>query len=458
MSPLLLSLLLAAAPSAQQAQKLAQSKSWEDLYLAYSAADPKAYSDTDRKAIAGPLLKGCEALVAGDAVMAYSLAERSVAFEESAGGLRCLARAALDTDQRGAAEEALRKGLATYPKEGAFPLELGKLLIGDKDGPGAIAALEKVPPRSPQAAEAKKLLQKARGLSAEQSQARAEAEKLERRLNGGEETSRGKTKPAVATPEDTGDTRPASLTYESGVGEDGMRTRANRRFVMKYFNNNRDFGQRAEYEGRVVAALEEAYEHTRSILGEAREGPVDVILYTREEFRTHQGAAMARAAAGLYSDGAIRINGAAELTEQTKAVLVHEYVHAAVDELCGGSNPLPTWLNEGLAEYIEWRYLGGDGPPLVIGNALRGAARSGRLPSLSALAQGMLIQTADPALAYATSAVAVRELMRRGGASRLLTLLREVSEGTPFEQSLRAHYGMDVAKLDEELKASLSQR
>jgi len=456
MSPLLLALLLTAAPSPQQAQQLAKTQAWEDLYLAYSAADPKGYSDADRKAIAGPLLKGCEALVANDAVMAYSLGERSVAFEESAGGLRCLARAALATDQRGSAEEALRKGLANYPKEGAFGLELGKLLLADKDGPGAIAALEKVPPRSPQAAEAKKLAQKARSLSAEDSQARAEAEKLERRLNGGEEPSRGKTRPAVA--QDEGDTRPTSLTYESGVGEDGMRTRANRRFVMKYFNNNRDFGQRAEYEGRVVAALEEAYEHTRGLLGEAREEPVDVILYTREEFRTHQGASLARVAAGLYSQGAIRINGGAELTEQTKATLVHEYVHAAVDELCGGGHQLPTWLNEGLAEYVEWRYLGGDGPPVVIGNALRGAARSGRLPSLSGLSSGMLIQSSDPGMAYATSAVAVRELMRRGGASRLLTLIREVGQGTPFDKALQAHYGMDVAKLDEELKASLSSR
>ncbi|HYH96269.1 MAG TPA: hypothetical protein VD972_09870, partial [Hyalangium sp.] len=63
MSPLLLALLLTAAPSPQQAQQLAKTQAWEDLYLAYSAADPKGYSDADRKAIAGPLLKGCEALV-----------------------------------------------------------------------------------------------------------------------------------------------------------------------------------------------------------------------------------------------------------------------------------------------------------------------------------------------------------------------------------------------------------
>ncbi|MBN1208661.1 MAG: hypothetical protein JXB05_27620 [Myxococcaceae bacterium] len=453
---LLLALLLAAAPPPQRAQQLAKAKAWEDLYLAYSAADPQGYPPNQRKLIAGPLLKGCEALVKSDAVMAFSLGERAVAFEESAPALRCLARAANTTDQRGTAEEALRKGLEKYPSDGTFPLELGKLLLAEKDATGAIAALGKVPPRSRQAAEAKKLLQKARGLSTQESQARAQAESLERRINGEPPTPKRSTQPTLG--QDEGDTRSASLTYESGVGEDGMRTRSNRHFVIKYFNNHRDFGQRAEYEGRIVAALDEAYAHTREILGEARESTVDVILYTREEFRTHHGASMARSVAGLYSDSAIRINGAAELTQETKATLVHEYVHAAVDELCGGGHQLPTWLNEGLAEYLEWRYLGGDGPPVVIGNALRGAARSGRLPSLAALSQGALLQSSNPTLAYATSAVAVRELMRRGGASRLLALIREVGQGTPFAQALQARYDMDVAKLDEEVKTAVSRR
>lgn len=450
MSPLLLTLLLTAAPPPERAQQLAKSKAWEDLYLAYSAADPNGYSEADRKAIAGPLLKGCEALAGSDAVMAYSLGERSVAFEETAGGLRCLARTALSTDQRSAAEDALRKGLERFPQDGAFGLELGRMQLEDSDGPAAIAALEKVPPRSPQAGEAKRLLQQARNLSAEQSKARAEAEKLERRVNS------GKTKPATAQGE--GDTRPASLSYESGVSADGMRVRANKRFVIKYFNNDRDFGQRAEYEGKVVAALEEAYEHTRRILGEARESSVDVILYTREEFKTHQGASMAKAAAGLYSDGAMRINNSAELTEQTRSTLVHEYVHAAMDEICAGGGQLPTWLSEGIAEYVAWRYLGHDGPPPTVGNALRTAARGNRLPSLTNLSQGMLIQTQNPGMAYATSAAAIWQLMRWGGAPRLLALVREVSQGTPFDKALEAHYDMDVARLDSEVKAALSQR
>ncbi|HSP77649.1 MAG TPA: tetratricopeptide repeat protein, partial [Myxococcaceae bacterium] len=376
MRALILATLLAASPPpAEQARKLGSRRAWEELYLAYAAAEPEGYPPADRRTIAAALQKGCEALASSDQVMAYSLGERAVSFDETAPGLRCVARTALATQQRGAAEAALRQGLEHFPKDGHFALELGRLLLEEKDPQGAIAALEQVPPRSPQASRARTLLKKARLQASEEHEARSQARRIERRFEG----------EPRATP--SSDSASSGLSYTSGVSADGMRTRANRRFVVKYFNNQRDFGQRAEYEGRVVAALEEAYAHTRTVLGEARESPVDVVLYTREEFRTHHGAGLARAVAGLYSDGAIRINDAAELDSGTKATLVHEYVHAVLDDLRQASPPgqrLPIWLNEGIATYVEWRDLGGDKPPHALAVRLRGAAHSGRLPRLSA--------------------------------------------------------------------------
>ena len=188
---------------------------------------------------------------------------------------------------------------------------------------------------------------------------------------------------------------------------------------------------------------------------------MDVILYTREEYRTHQGSALARMAAGLYSDGAIRINDAAELTQQTKATLVHEYVHAVVDDLvraAEGGQHVPIWLNEGLAEYVEWRYLGSDKPPHALATRMRGAAQSGQLPRLSDMAGGALIQQRDPALAYGTSAVAVRELLNEGGPARLLELIREVGQGASLEEALRQRYGRGVAELEASVQAALSRR
>ncbi|MFP2930928.1 peptidase MA family metallohydrolase [Pyxidicoccus sp. 3LG] len=454
MSALLAALLLAAAPPqpAQKAKQLAASGSWEELYLAFASGDVSDVPDAQRRTISASLLKGCEALLADDAVMAYSLGERAAVYEGSAGALRCLARSARKTDQRAAAEAALRKGLERHPKDGSFGLELGRLLLEEQDSEGALTVLGKVPPRSKEGAEARRLMQQARAKTSEEGAARREAERLERRINGGTGTG---ASPAVGS-EGRGDTRQASLTYESSTGPGGMRTRANSRFVIRYFNNERDFGQRAEYEGQVVAALDEAYDFTRRILGEVRQAPVDVILYTFAEFSTHFGARTARGVAGLYSENAIRINDAAELSQSTKATLVHEYVHAAVDDFCGGSgHNVPIWLNEGLAEYVEWRYLGGDDPPRPLKNQMVGAAKAGKLPRLEDLARRPLISTSNPGIAYGVSALAVRELVRQGGTGKLLTLIRDVGAGTSFEESLKRHYELTVEALDKEVRDAL---
>ncbi|WNZ66075.1 peptidase MA family metallohydrolase [Myxococcus sp. MxC21-1] len=192
------------------------------------------------------------------------------------------------------------------------------------------------------------------------------------------------------------------------------------------------------------------------MLGEVRHAPVDIILYTLAEFQTHFGAARARTVAGLYSDNAIRINDAAELTPQTKATLVHEYVHAALDEFCGGyGNNLPVWLNEGLAEYVEWRYMGGEDPERSVRNYMAQAAKANTLPKLAQMEGSSLIMQRNPAIAYATSAVAVRELVKRGGTGRFLTMVREVGQGRPIDEALTEHYGKTRASLDEDVRAAL---
>nr|WP_228530946.1 MULTISPECIES: hypothetical protein [Myxococcaceae] len=417
----MLSLLLAATPppAPARAEALARSGRWDALYLAYAAVSPERYAPSERTALSRALARGCAAELRNDAVLASALGERAARFEPTAAALRCLARAALATEQRAAAESALREGMRRHPGDGGFALALGELLQSEGDAAGARAALLQVPAGSPEAARASALLAAAQA---------AEAEGVEA---------------STAAPE-------------------GLHVRESGRFVVRYLDRTRDFGQRADYEGRCVAALEEAYAHTRSLLGRAREAPVDVLFLTREQFARAHGPQAARSIAGLYAGGAIRINqalgDAGELTADTRATLVHEYVHSALDELGGGAGALPTWLNEGLAEYVEWRYLGSDAPPRPLAARLAAAARAGTLPSIGAMAHGALIAQGDPGLAYALSALAVRELLRQEGPARLLTLVREVGEGRPFDAVLQARYGRSVASLDEELKSVLSRR
>jgi hypothetical protein len=446
-------LAAAPAPAAEKAHSLASQKAWEDLYLAFAAADPKGYGEKDRAAIGGDLAKGCSALLARDAVMAYSLGERASAFAPSAPGLLCAARAAKATDQRGAAEQTLRSGLSTFPKEGAFGLELGKFLLEDKDSAGAAAALEKVPRRTTQYKEAQKLLKTARSSQQEDTVARKQAQTIEAKIEKGEATSAPLPPSQGAARNGTG-----SLTYESGVGPDGMRTRGNSRFLLKYFNHDRDFGQRADYEGKVVGALDEAYAFSKQILGVAREAPCDVILYTREEFAAHFNAQAAMRVAGVYFMNGIRMNDAVDIGPNAKATLVHEYIHAVVDDQVGGqSGRLPHWLNEGLAEYVEWRYMGED-PPAPIAAMMSAAAKSNRMPSLAMMDRGAPINDRNPAVSYGVSTIAVELLLKDGGVDNLLGLIHDVGGGAPFEPTLVQRYGKTVAQLQEMVTEDLSGR
>ncbi len=480
MSALLAALLLAATPPAapapapapaQKAKELAAKKAWEELYLAFSSGDAAGVPVAQRRPVSAALLKGCEALLQEDTVMAYSLGERAAVYEPSASALKCLARSARKTDQRAASEAALRKGMELHPRDGGFGLELGKLLMEGQDTAGAGAGLGQVPRRSREAAEAKRLLQQARAQNLQQGAARTEAARLERELYG-PPPSRSNAEPAPASGQPdvdltvpalaTGselDKRTVDLTYRSGVDQDGMRIRKNSRFGIRYFNNDRDFGQRAEYEGKIAETLDEAYHFTRDLFGAARELPLDVVLYTAAEFRATFGRGTSRFVAGMYASNSMRINNGEELTREVKSTIVHEYVHAAVAEYCGGGRcekHVPIWLNEGLAEYAQWRYMDRDEPDRDTLEQLKSAAKQGKLPTLRSLMNVRLVSTRNPRVSYAVCAIAAQELVRQGGSHKLLAFLREVGTGTlPFEEVLLDQYGKTLEELDKDVRNAL---
>jgi hypothetical protein len=472
MNALLAALLLAAAPPApaQKAKELAAQKAWEELYLAYSSGDGAGVPEAQRRVISGALHKGCQALLEEDSVMAYSLGERAVVYEASAPALKCLARAARKTDQRAAAEAALRKGMELHAKDGGFGLELGKLLLEEQDAAGALAVLELVPKRSREAAEAQRLMQQARTQTTQEGSARTEAARIERKLFGTSAPpappdpmpgSESETVPALARNsqvETTRQPRQVNLAYQSGVDEQGRRTRTNGRFQIRYYNNDRDFGQRAEYEGRITDALDEAYHFTRRILGEGRETPLEVVIYTNAEFRATYGTTTARFVAGMYAANSMRINNGTELTQKVKGTIVHEYVHGAVTDFAGGTDQerlIPIWLNEGLAEYVQWRYMDMDGPDKELVHQLNSAIRNGKLPKLRSLNKGRLVSHRDPALAYAVSAIAVSELLKQGGPRLLLTLIKDLGRGISIDAGLVDHYGMTLEDLDRHVENAL---
>ncbi len=457
--------LVASPPKAEKAESLAKAKQWEELYLAFAAADPKGYSEAERKSVGVALAKGCDALEKSDAVMAYSLADKAAEFDANAEALLCLGRAGNRSDQKTAAEQALKKGEAAFPSDARFPLELGRLALAEKDGKGAVAALERVPKKSKEAKEADALLKQARTLKADSDSAHDEAAAQERELRKRQDQAAQGGAPAP--PPEAMEGNPGkhristteSLSYESATDEQGRRVRQNAHFRFRYFNGQKDFGQRAEYEGSVQAALEEARNGSKRVLGQTREKPTDVILYSKEEFEMHHGRGFASAIAGFYTDSAIRMNDSAEMNAKNQAVLVHEYTHAVIDEISGFHDQrVPIWFNEGLAEWTEWQYQGTDDGPQQTRAILKQYAQAKRLPSLQEMSRGALAQQPNPPLRYATSASAIGLLVKRGGMSNVIGFIQDVGGGANPEEALQQRFGKGMAELSEELQSELAGR
>lgn len=175
------------------------------------------------------------------------------------------------------------------------------------------------------------------------------------------------------------------------------------------------------------------------------------LLYTAEEFRTLRQQAP-EWVAGQY-DGKIRVPlPGQDLDHQAVTrILYHEYTHAVVYELTKGL--LPTWFNEGLAEYEAWKH---EAPPWTL---LREAAAQARLLPWQALSTPFSASatTMQAGLAYEQAHNIVRYLVERHSFWRIKRLLKAVGEGTPFEQALQAEYRLKLPRLEENWRAWLKE-
>lgn len=177
-----------------------------------------------------------------------------------------------------------------------------------------------------------------------------------------------------------------------------------------------------------------------------------VLLYTAGEFRRLRQQAP-EWSAGQY-DGKIRVPlPGQDLDLQTVThTLYHEYTHAVVYDLTKGF--LPTWFNEGLAEYEAWKH---DEPPWTL---LRQALTEGRLISWPALSTQFSASSSmmQAGLAYEQAHNIVRYLAERYSFWRIKRLLKAVGEGTPFDQALQAEFRLKPARLEENWRTWLQER
>ena len=188
---------------------------------------------------------------------------------------------------------------------------------------------------------------------------------------------------------------------------------------------------------RAVEILEAAYYRIGAALNVYPTKPIEVVLHTREQFFD---VTKAPSWSGGVYDGRIRVpvKGSESSPERLTEVLSHELTHAIVATLAGPE--APAWLHEGLAGVMEQ-----SGPADELAFLSRTPSR---IP-LGVLMQSFsVLPDASVPLAYAESAAAVKRLIDLRGASAVVSLLRALRDGVPFENAFQAQSGMRFQDFD----------
>jgi tetratricopeptide (TPR) repeat protein len=199
----------------------------------------------------------------------------------------------------------------------------------------------------------------------------------------------------------------------------------------------------------VLRVLDSAWEEYQRRLGFFPDLPVTIVLQTATSFRDTTRAPEWAAA---WNDGTIRVPvmGLDRPTPGLVRVLRHELAHSFVATRAGAQ--CPTWLHEGLAQWLE----GGD--PQREDQALARLARTARLARLESLERPFLgLSEADATTAYAESLSAVAYLLRLRGEPGVRRLIDAIGQGQPAAEALPTTYAMSYGELQRDWEAHLLQ-
>jgi hypothetical protein len=224
---------------------------------------------------------------------------------------------------------------------------------------------------------------------------------------------------------------------------DPVRTRP---FPEAQFRLSYDGGVNEPLGTEVMAALGQAYSEYAARLGFHPETPVKVTLQMTARITDGRAPEWADG----WNDGSIRVpvQGLDRPTPRLIKVLRHELAHSFVTARTG--NNCPTWLQEGIAQWLE----GGDSAREDA--QLRARARTGRLQGLLTL-EGPFrgLGEAEANLVYAQSLSAVNHIIRTSGEAGLVRLLSALGDRLPSEEALPVALGLSYPEFQRSWEQSL---
>jgi hypothetical protein len=204
------------------------------------------------------------------------------------------------------------------------------------------------------------------------------------------------------------------------------------------------------FRSQIVAALESDYDDLARDLGSPPRDNILVTIYTEQAFFdvTH-----APTWSGAINDGKLRIpvSGLSSVSPELARVLKHELAHSFINQLSGGR--CPHWLNEGIAQFLEPKSLGGDGHQLAL---LFKAQHNIPLNVLEC--SFMNFSGVEAYVAYAESLAAVAYINDSYGMSDVQRILQLLSQGSSTEAALRSTIHSDYGQFESDLGKYLADR
>lgn len=195
-------------------------------------------------------------------------------------------------------------------------------------------------------------------------------------------------------------------------------------FDLKYYG-----GATPELARGILSTLESDYSDLESQLDYNPPEQIGVILYTDQTFKD---ITRAPSWVGALNDGRIRIpvQGLTSVTPELAHVLKHELTHSFVGQK--SHYRAPTWLQEGLAQWMEGKRSGPDAAALVR------AASQGFTPSLGSLEGSWMGLTGNSAsLAYAWSLAVVESMINRDGMGQVSRLLGRLATAPSAQDAVQ---------------------
>ncbi|MGC0772589.1 MAG: hypothetical protein WB543_06605 [Candidatus Acidiferrum sp.] len=179
----------------------------------------------------------------------------------------------------------------------------------------------------------------------------------------------------------------------------------------------------------VLHSLEAHFSEIESELKFMPPDSIGVVLYTQEAF-----ADITRAPGwvGALNDGRIRVpvQGLSGMTPELSRVLKHELTHSFVRQKTRGR--APTWIQEGLAQWMEGKRSGEDAGHLLQAN------QEGHADSLSTLEGSWMGLPNDAAgYAYAWALANIEYIVQTDGMGDIDRILDLIASGSSTEQALR---------------------